>query len=78
MKTKTKTKSLRPRAVDATVPVSVRVSRSLADRLAALRDQASRQGLVLDTPRAISEALEKFARVAERDLAAVAKTAAEK
>lgn len=78
MKTKNTTKSLRPRAVDATVPVSVRVNRSLADRLAALRDRAASQGLVLDTPRAISEALEKFARVAERDLATVSKAAAEK
>ena len=76
MKTKPITKSLRPRAVDATVPVSVRVNRALADRIAVLRDQAASRGLVLDTPRAISEALEKFAKVAERDLAAVSKAAA--
>lgn len=67
------TKFIRRRAVDATIPVSVRVGRDLADKINELREEAKRYGLMLDLPAFMADALKKFAKQAEKDLADIKK-----
>lgn len=62
-------KCMRRRAAEETVTVSVRVGRELQERLNAVRDEAAKHGFVLDLPAAMADALKKFAKQAEKELA---------